>query len=346
MNEIVLNIAELDDHFRTKVLPLRFGQRLTDIGSINLRKIFYLIVFVIRLISAMIIFRPRLVYFTIMPTGKVFYRDAMLAAIARFFGAKMIFHLHGKGVAAAAAASPALARRYRNCFRHAYLICLSASLLADIAPVYRGNPFVVANGIADRPLPPNSASNQVPVVIYLSNLMLSKGIKILLEAVLLLHRENLAFELQVVGGEGDLRLEEAREYCKSNGISDKVSILGPKYGGEKEALLDEADIFVLPSKNECFPLVILEAMRAGLPVVSTWVGGIPDLVRDQKTGLLVEPGSVEDLAAALRTLIRGEKKRLEWGEQGRRDFEDFYTLKHFRQNMLDVFLRIKEDISH
>jgi len=168
-------------------------------------------------------------------------------------------------------------------------------------------------------------------------------VKTLLQASYLLHQQNLAFELQVVGGEGDFRLDEAREFCKAHGIGEKSKILGPKYGEEKEQILADADIFVLPSENECFPLVILEAMRAGLPVVSTRVGGIPDLVQEGTTGLLVAPGSVEKLAAALHQLLADEGQRKMMGARGRQNFEDFYSLAHFRRNMLEVLLQIKKE---
>jgi glycosyltransferase involved in cell wall biosynthesis len=93
-------------------------------------------------------------------------------------------------------------------------------------------------------------------------------------------------------------------------------MLGWIRGDARSKAYAEADVFCLPSYRECLPCAILEAMAAGLPVVSTRVAGIPEAVQHERTGLLVEPGAREDLATALLSLLTSADKRRSYGLAG------------------------------
>ena len=93
--------------------------------------------------------------------------------------------------------------------------------------------------------------------------------------------------------------------------------------------MESADVFVLPSHAEGQPMVVLEAMGAGLPVVSSRVGGIPETVEDGKTGILVEPGDVECLAAAMRALAEDPELRARMGAAGRTRVQERFSLEGF-----------------
>ena len=82
-------------------------------------------------------------------------------------------------------------------------------------------------------------------------------------------------------------------------------------------LYSRADIFALPTRGDCTPLVIAEAMASGLPVVTTAVGSIPDMVRSGQNGLLVEPGEYGQLAQALRSLVDDPALREKMGRESR-----------------------------
>ena len=93
--------------------------------------------------------------------------------------------------------------------------------------------------------------------------------------------------------------------------------LGWVSGAEKIDVFNIADIFVLPSYNEGLPISILEAMSYGLPILSTTVGGIPEIVENGVNGFLVEPGDKNALLEFLEVLVLNKTKRLEMGEKSR-----------------------------
>jgi glycosyltransferase involved in cell wall biosynthesis len=97
-------------------------------------------------------------------------------------------------------------------------------------------------------------------------------------------------------------------------------------------------VFVLASVREASPNVIIEAMAMGLPVVATRVGGIPELVVDGQTGILVEPGDPKALAAAVATVLADENRRREMGRMGRQRVEEFHSLKNMVTETERIFL--------
>jgi glycosyltransferase involved in cell wall biosynthesis len=125
----------------------------------------------------------------------------------------------------------------------------------------------------------------------------------------------------VLVGDGST-LPAATELTAKLGMRDRVEFLGVR--SDVPELLAETDVFVLASKQETLPISILEAMRAGLPVIASDVGGVSEEVIDGETGLLVTPGSVEELQAALSKLFSNRTLRKAMGRAGRRRFEKMF----------------------
>ena len=108
----------------------------------------------------------------------------------------------------------------------------------------------------------------------------------------------------------------------------------------RDRLEHEVDAFVLPSRGENLPISILEAMAAALPVIATRVGGIPELVADGTTGLLVEPDDVEALAHAVEELARDEERRRLLGRNGAQRIERSFNAAHTGSAMADLYRKV------
>jgi len=150
------------------------------------------------------------------------------------------------------------------------------------------------------------------------------GLEYLIKAVAKLHKEDLNIKLTIVG-DGPIR--DALEALSNNlGLSQIAAFTGSVSNDQVPVYLHDFDIFVMPSvgQGETFGVAAVEAMATGLPVVGSRVGGLPEVIDDQKTGLLVEPANVSALAEALKTYARSADLRHTHGLAGRKKVENEY----------------------
>lgn len=143
-------------------------------------------------------------------------------------------------------------------------------------------------------------------ILSVARLRSEKGIDILLRAAAMVRHAGLPFRLRIVGdGDDRKQLEALRDDL---GLRERVTFLGHRNSLQIERELQNADMFVLASRSEALPVALLEAMSAGLAVIATQVGGVPEVLRDG-AGVLVPPDSVDALADALINLLRDDTER-------------------------------------
>lgn len=158
-----------------------------------------------------------------------------------------------------------------------------------------------------------------------------KGIDILLRAMpmILTHHQ---VKLDIVGS-GPL-LEKFRAMAHELGIGDHVQFPGFVEYDEMPQRYSAADLFILPSRRESFGLVLAEAMAAGLPVVATQVGAIPELVQHGETGMLIPPEDPAALAAAVNYLLRHPREMKQMGIEGRKRTREHFTWAKVAERVL------------
>ena len=124
----------------------------------------------------------------------------------------------------------------------------------------------------------------------------------------------------------------------TRGLNRIVSYKGRKLGLDKRDIFRTADIFVFPTfyHDECFPLVLLEAMQYGLPIVTTSEGGIPDMVENGVNGFICEKNNPESLAMCLELLLNDESLRKRMGESGYEKYRNEYTLESFEKRLTGI----------
>lgn len=171
-----------------------------------------------------------------------------------------------------------------------------------------------------------------PMLYSVGRLVEKKGIGVLIDALALLKSRGRAFSCRVVG-DGPL-LEPLRCQVIECGLSDDIEMMGGQPQETVKALFDEADVFVLPcvvaasGDRDGIPVVLMEAMALGVPVVSTTVSGIPELIRSGHNGLLVTPGDVDGLAQALGRLLGNPSETQSFAREARRTIETEFEAKH------------------
>lgn len=205
------------------------------------------------------------------------------------------------------------------------VVCSSRIVRDTFLRAYRNKSTTITSGVdteffAPAAKPPTDTLLFVGSLNKLDN---HKGVNYLLEAMVEVVARQPKAKLLVAGtGTG---MEYYKDMARRLGVAKQVHFLGPTYGKDIRKAYRGATMFVLPSTNESAPLTILEAMATGIPVVSTRVGGIPDLVDDRQTGYLVEPANVEQLAEKINYLLAHPAIAARMGRAGRKKAVADYT---------------------
>lgn len=247
-----------------------------------------------------------------------FWRKGLFLFIARAFGVPVVFHLHGSEMKPFyASQGPAGQAHIQRTFEAAArVLVLSESwktFIGSIAPKARIE--VVPNYVNTQPVSEDHKGHANPVnILFLGQIGQRKGVFELIPAMKAVAERHPEVRL-IIGGNG--QRAEAETLSQSLGLEEQIEFAG-WVGPEKRAdLLRAADIFILPSHNEGLPMSLLEAMSYGVCVVSTTVGGIPELIRDGDNGVLIAPGDVGAIETALLRLIDDSEARQRMAARGR-----------------------------
>jgi colanic acid/amylovoran biosynthesis glycosyltransferase len=163
-----------------------------------------------------------------------------------------------------------------------------------------------------------------------------KGLEIGVRAAMALHAANpkLRIEYRVIG-DGPLRADLTR-LAEELGAASTVHFLGALPGDDVKRWMHESDIYLLPSLMEQAGYVLLEAQAAGLPVVATRVGGVPEIVREGKSALLVEAGDVQGTIDALQWLVDHPNMWPGMGREGRSHVEEHHDVGRLTVQLEEV----------
>ncbi|MGQ9367208.1 glycosyltransferase family 4 protein [Azospirillum sp. A39] len=275
-----------------------------------------------------------------------FYRKSAFILAAKAMGAPVVGHAHSGLFPGFYQSGGALRRAYVRFVlgRLDRLVVLSQEWADFYRGLYtRSEPVVIPNPAVVPPAEPRAAKPG-PRLLSLGRLGPNKGTYDILQVVpgVLRHFPSAEFWL---GGDGEL--DEVRRRLQGKPWASRVRLLGWVSGTDKEAALRAADVFLLPSYAEGLPMALLEAMAYGVPVVTTPVGGIPQAVEHGKTGLLIRPGDVAALQAAILDLLHRPDAAAALGEAGRRVVIERYAMQSVQARMTAVYddiLRSRPDV--
>ncbi|MEK9845596.1 glycosyltransferase family 4 protein [Thalassospira sp.] len=294
-------IDALSEKFDTHVIEMRFANKLSDISRPTAAKILRALWLAIRLVFAL----PGrdALYICFAPTGGAYYRDCLYVLLARLFGVPAIIHLHGRGLCTMRQTAGS-AWFQKRVFSGQTAILLGETLRSEIAGLDCRS-VIIANCLDDDAFAGPPGPDWCPAspvrILWLSNLFRAKGIETLIAACALLGKRGVPFNLTIAGAPGDMTVAELDTLLASCGIRTFSNYVGPIAPNARTALYHNSDLFVLPTNyaNEAQPLVVIEAMAAGIPVITSDIATLPEFVIPGQTGWLCPSGDPDLLARAI-----------------------------------------------
>lgn len=344
INEHIYNLEIFNGLFEKDYVELKFSENLKTLSKLNFEKIYRTFKIGLSLIKKCLNFKPQFIYFTISPSNNTFYRDLFFVLIIKLMRVHPIYHLHGKGITDNINKHAFLLKIYRWVFNNSTIIHLSDGLIAsEITPLKLKNTksYTLQNG-TEKVEGSSSAhiDDKKDDILFLSNLFPSKGIFVLLEALGLVIKELPCIKVNLVGDTvNNTILEKVNTMIDCNGLRNNVLVHGPKTGSEKYAFFESSKIFVHPTLNDAFPLVILEALQYGLPIISTHEGAIPEII-DETTGVLVLKNQPKILADEIVKMLNDKALLVYRSTKCRSKFAKNFSLERFDKDVDSIFKNI------
>lgn len=300
-----------------------------------------------RFLKKLFRFRPQVVHLHT-SQGIAWLKDTFYIIVGRLAGCRIVLHVHAAEYDVLHGKQPALMRAYnRLVFGMVQaVIAVSASWgerLTALVPRERIHVFLNCIDTKVYPPPPDRPSNGKTAALFIGSVGRRKGAFDLIEAVAEVKAQGAPLHTWIAGyDESPGQLERANHRLAELGIQDVCELTGKIGPEKKQELLDRAGVFVLPSYNEGLPMAILEALSSGLPVISTPVGGIPEVVRPGENGFLVQPGDIPDLADKLAMLANDGDLRLRMGRRSRQIAVDELDASRYVERMSRLYQRLLE----
>jgi glycosyltransferase involved in cell wall biosynthesis len=330
---------------------MNFSSHVNEVGRFRLSKVMHLFGLILRILYHRFADGVRVLYYPPGGTHRVpMYRDIVILNSTRWLFDKTVFHFHAGGVCEMYDRLPSWQRWM---FRRAYFGADAAIRLSELNPqdgrrLAAKREYVIPNGIDD-PCPELFVSRSKSAataddrlrMLFVGILSEPKGVMVLIEACANLAARGVQFELEVMGQwENDEFAVRAHQRIEELKLNKHIKFLGALLGEEKIDAFRRANVFCFPSHYACeaMPVVLLEAMACGLPIVATRWRGIPSVVDDGKTGVLVQPHDPDAVADQLARLAHDSALRERMARAGRAKFEREYTLARHIERMRRALL--------
>lgn len=297
----------------------------------------FTLAFIARMLRDKVAGRLDLVHINLASYGST-WRKLAIASTAKAIGVPYVLHLHGADYDDFwTGQGPWFSRRIRDLFENAARVVVLGRVWRDFvakhAPGAVDRIEIIPNATA-RPSLQHVGGGDSVHILFLGRLGDRKGVPQLGEA--LNRMKGIAGWRATLAGDG--AVEEARAKAAEYQLSDRVDIPGWVGPQQVDELIANADILALPSFAENLPVSVIEAMAAGLAVVTTPVGAVEDIVHDGETGLLVAPGDVDALTAALTRLVGDPQLRARIGAAALAFHREKLDLEPFAEAMRRLWL--------
>ncbi|MBN1480501.1 glycosyltransferase family 4 protein [candidate division KSB1 bacterium] len=246
-----------------------------------------------------------------------FWEKCAYICAGKVAGKKIVVHIHGALFkefykTSSRPAQKLIIRFLRRCDA---IFVLSRSWKDFFSKIVCDNKlYIVENGINLAPFKNIGKKPARFSIVHMGEVSARKGIYDILKVAEVLQRQKFKVHFDIVGpGE----LDKVSALIQQKKIEDYITLHGAQFGEKRYVYFQRAHCFILASYGEGFPIALIEALAAGLPVVTTRVGGIPDMITHGVHGFLCEPGNIDEIANAIQHYIQNSKTSCESAEENR-----------------------------
>jgi glycosyltransferase involved in cell wall biosynthesis len=332
------------DEFRVSHLDLADRRGIQHVNKPDLHDVALFLQQWLRLVTILFRACPTVTYLVLSQSTIGFLRDSLLIWPAYLRGSQIVLHLHGGNFRDWLRERSWLMKTYVQLVlrRITRVIVLGESLKSQFEGLVEPSQIaVVANGIDwedSGPFGKVAYRKSRFRILHLSTLSHLKGVLVLLQAIPLVLCRRRDVEFVFAGPWSHAEDKQcAEQFIAQQNIAQHIRFSGQVDGNEKRTLFKSADIFVFPGvQQEGQPLVVIEAMAAGLPVIFTDRGCLRDTVVNGKTGLEAPINDPHQLADRILWLLDHSEEREAMGKRARHRYETLYTKKRYIENMIEV----------
>lgn len=284
--------------------------------------------------------KPDLVYLTCSTFGIGFVKDSIYILICKLLNINFILHFHNKGF------HKKSFNRFSYWYHNFILNSSKAILLSESLEKYylpflvKENIYFLGNGIKDYSSNLNFTFKDDFRILFVSNLVLSKGILELIDIAIELKNQSINFKLDIVGNQAELTSSKLLQIISNNGLEDFVFYHGALYEQDKWNIFKNASIFLYPSKEDCFPLVLLEALSFGLPIICSNEGALSDIVINEVNGFVINDYLIDSYVDKIKLLYINRELLTDISFNCRKRYELNYTEDVFINNFEVIINKI------
>ena len=344
VGDFIASSKKLKEEYDCRFITIKSSDTIEDIGKVNFKKFYLVIELYIKILWALLIFRPNKLYFTASIQDVALYRDILVSTLwktYRFFTSLDIYyHYHTKGIDKFVSLSSYNLNLTNFFVRDVNIILLSPLLKKDIKKLntYKSIIFLpngVKNTILNKDFDAyiNVKYNKTTSIqiLYLAHMMKDKGYLEALELAYVNKNKNIHFNFAGSWKDSNSK-KEFFAYIKKHKLEKTITYHGFVSGKQKEELLKNTNILLYPSKNEAFGLAIIEALSYGVPVLATNEGSI-SYILDNKSGIVIS--NLEELQDAFEKIVANfvNKKTAKYC---RERYLNNFSLEQFENNLTNI----------
>jgi len=345
VGDFISESKKLNEEYDCRFITIKSSDTIGDIGKVNFKKLYFVAELYLKVLFALIVFRPDKIYYTASVSSVAFYRDLLVSTLWKIYEkmttVDVYYHYHTKGVNKFVSSSSKNLKLTNFFLKNVNVILLSPLLEKDIEQISTYKKILyLPNGVEDQ-MKNEDFSNYVEVkyndhstvhILYLAHMMKDKGYWEVLEMAQATPLNNVHYNF-AGSWQNKANEKEFFNFIKQHHLENNITYHGFVSGKEKDKLFRNANMLVYPSKNDAFPLTLLEALSYGVPVLATNEGSISDII-DNRSGIVIS--NLVDLPNAFKNMLNNFVNK-ETAKYCRQRYLDNFSLERFEKNIVEIF---------